>query len=182
MTSKNLSQKAKDWIEKHPILTPKQHQLSGVDWCLERETIDCGIECGGILADEMGLGKTILMIAAMVANPKPHTLIVVPPALVLQWKTAIERFAPILCNNGNISIFKNRNYSKVPNPDLSDKSWYMDIYDLKGSKVWITTYGMISTRKDKEWCSPLWKSSIQTSCKKENIHCKFTVRHTVYAL
>ena len=169
MTSKNLSQKAKQWIEKHPILTSKQHQLSGVEWCLERETIDGGVDCGGILADEMGLGKTILMIAAMVANPKPHTLIVVPPALASQWKSAIERFAPILCNNGEVSIFKNTNYSKIPDPDLSDKSWYMDIYDLEGSKVWITTYGMIASRKDKKWTSPLWESSIQNSCKRENI-------------
>ena len=99
---------------------------------MERETIDGGVDCGGILADEMGLGKTILMIAAMVANPKPHTLIVVPPALASQWKSAIERFAPILCNNGEVSIFKNTNYSKIPDPDLSDKSWYMDIYDLEG--------------------------------------------------
>ena len=169
MTSENLSEKAKQWIEKHPILTSKQHQLSGVEWCLERETIDGGVDCGGILADEMGLGKTILMIAAMVANPKPHTLIVVPPALASQWKSAIERFAPILCNNGEVSVFKNTNYSKIPDPDLSDKSWYMDIYDLEGSKVWITTYGMISSRKDKKWSSPLWESSIQNSCKRENI-------------
>ena len=86
---------------------------------------------------------------AMVANPKPHTLIVVPPALASQWKSAIERFAPVLCNNGEVSIFKNTNYSKIPDPDLSDKSWYMDIYDLEGSKVWITTYGMIKMSTDR---------------------------------
>ena len=130
MTSKNLSEKAKQWIEKHPILTSKQHQLSGVEWCLERETIDGGVDCGGILADEMGLGKTILMVATMIANPKPHTLIVVPPALASQWKSAIERFAPILCNNRAVSIFKNTNYSKIPDPDLSGTSWYIDIYDF----------------------------------------------------
>ena len=47
---------------------------------------------GGILADDMGLGKTVQMIATMVINQPTEeykhrsTLVVVPAALLLQWK------------------------------------------------------------------------------------------------
>ena len=51
---------------------------------------------GGILADEMGLGKTVQMIATMVINQPNEggrhrsTLIIVPAALLLQWKEELE--------------------------------------------------------------------------------------------
>ena len=46
---------------------------------------------GGLVADEMGLGKTIEIIGTMVCNPRPHTLVVVPLALLQQWKVALAR-------------------------------------------------------------------------------------------
>lgn len=51
---------------------------------------------GGILADDMGLGKTVQMIATMVMNPPDEdsdvrtTLVVLPTALLQQWKDELE--------------------------------------------------------------------------------------------
>lgn len=46
----------------------------------------------GIIADEMGMGKSVVIIALIVQRPM-LTLIVTPPEIVLQWKTAIESFS-----------------------------------------------------------------------------------------
>ena len=44
----------------------------------------------------MGLGKTVQLIATMLANPKPRTLIIVPKSIVGQWCDELKRFAPSL--------------------------------------------------------------------------------------
>ncbi|KAI0742470.1 SNF2 family N-terminal domain-containing protein [Daedaleopsis nitida] len=70
------------------------HQIIGVSWMVDQE-LKTEYK-GGILADDMGLGKTVQMIANMVMNqPKPNdehraTLVVVPAALLLQWKEELE--------------------------------------------------------------------------------------------
>ena len=74
------------------LISPYQHE--GVRWLVDRE-LD-RTKPGGFLCDEMGLGKTVQLIATMLANPKPKTLVVVPKSVVGQWCDEIARFAPSL--------------------------------------------------------------------------------------
>ena len=74
-------------------LDPKPHQRLAVEWALGREFAQdspAGVR-GGIIADEMGLGKTIVMMGTIVANFVPRTLIVLPLALLAQWRSEIGR-------------------------------------------------------------------------------------------
>jgi SNF2 family DNA or RNA helicase len=72
------------------------YQRDGVQWMLARETVVTGGVKGGFLCDEMGLGKTVQIIATLLGNPKPHTLIIVPKSIVTQWKDEVAKFAPHL--------------------------------------------------------------------------------------
>ena len=74
------------------LISPYQHE--GLRWLVGRET--AAVYPGGFLCDEMGLGKTVQLIATMLVNPKPRTLIVVPKSIVGQWCSEIGRFAPSL--------------------------------------------------------------------------------------
>jgi len=65
----------------------KRHQVYGVLWGLQKELGGKG----GVLADEMGMGKTLQMIGVMLMNPKRKTLIILPPILIQQWYSEIER-------------------------------------------------------------------------------------------
>ena len=129
-------------------LDKKDHQMEGIKWCLNRELTLDNTDLsfndikGGILADEMGLGKTILMLGCIISNPKRHTLIVVPSALLNQWKKNIFKFF-----NHNPLIYHG-SYVKKTSMD-----------DLIGARVVLTTYGMISNRKTKKmkhYHSILW--------------------------
>ena len=74
------------------LISPYQHE--GVKWLVGREL--ASTYPGGFLCDEMGLGKTVQLIAAMLINPKPRTLVVVPKSIVGQWCDEVKRFAPSL--------------------------------------------------------------------------------------
>jgi len=67
----------------------KKYQMTGVKWMIERE-IKMRVK-GGILADDPGLGKTIQTMALLVANKKNHTLIVVPTAVIGQWRDILHK-------------------------------------------------------------------------------------------
>lgn len=115
---------------------PQPHQEEGVRWLLKNEldgNLAHGIRVrGGLLADEMGLGKTIQMLGVMVANPKPHTLIVLPRALVDQWKDAM-----ITCLHHRPLVYHGSAVKTI----LPE--------EIEAAPIVITTYGMISARKTK---------------------------------
>jgi SNF2 family DNA or RNA helicase len=71
------------------------YQREGVLWMLTMEDQKSGPK-GGFLCDEMGLGKTVQLVATMLGNPKPRTLIIVPKSIITQWVEEISRFAPHL--------------------------------------------------------------------------------------
>lgn len=74
------------------LISPYQHD--GVKWLLRRELAPT--YPGGFLCDEMGLGKTVQLIATILANKVPKTLVVVPKSIVGQWIQELNRFAPSL--------------------------------------------------------------------------------------
>lgn len=122
------------WMKKVG-LDEKQHQLQGIKWCLYQELChnpQANVR-GGIIADEMGLGKTILMLACIRCNFKPNTLVVLPPALVDQWVGIFERFL-----GHTPFVFRGQKAKKITIEELSKKP------------IVVTTYGMITTRYDKE--------------------------------
>ena len=85
------------------------YQREGVKWLLTRETKPD--YPGGFLCDEMGLGKTVQLIATMLFNRKPKTLVVVPKSIVGQWKEEIQRFGPSL----SVATYDGAS-RKVPDP------------------------------------------------------------------
>ena len=110
----------------------KQHQISGIEWCLKNEVY---LHKGGLIADEMGLGKTLQMLGVINGNPVSHTLIVVPLALLDQWKIAIQEFlgfSPL--------IYHGTNKRKITVDSLSDNQY----------RIVLTTYGQISLFKNKK--------------------------------
>lgn len=122
------------WLDKAG-LDEKPHQISGLEFCLNREkTNKHGNPRGGIIADEMGLGKTILMLGTFVCEKATDggiglpTLVVLPKALLHQW----------------MKIFKNfLNYSPLLYHGPNVKNITEDM--LKKASVVITTYGMVSS-------------------------------------
>ena len=111
------------------VLDIKSHQLDAISWILERELQPKLGSHGGFLCDEMGLGKTILMLAAMVLNPKHHTLIVLPKCLLDQWLDAVVRFTALEADD--VLVYHGATGRAVSTEDIADY------------RVVITTYGMV---------------------------------------
>ena len=103
------------------------YQREGVLWMLTMEGQKSGPK-GGFLCDEMGLGKSIQLIATMLGNPKPRTLIIVPKSIITQWSEEINRFAP----NLTINIF-----------DGPDRR-------IKEADVTLAPYTLLTTKGEKE--------------------------------
>ena len=121
-------------------LDEKKHQLDGMKWCLKnelREDAPNGVK-GGLVADEMGLGKTIQMMGLIVSNVQRHTLIILPLALLDQWKNEILRTMHI-----HALIYHGTNKKIITHEMLSN------------APIVITTYGQISALKGEKHVSAL---------------------------
>ena len=127
------------WLAKNG-LDEKDHQISGMKFCVEHEITDTpsnGVR-GAIIADEMGLGKTILMMGLNAVNPDKRTLIVLPPALMEQWLNIIRNFAGV-----------------EPFVYHGVKAKALSVEEIAEKQLVVTTYGMIAQRK--KGTSKLWK-------------------------
>ena len=77
------------------------HQLSGIDWMLEKERVGTEVSLrnkegttlvrGGFQCDDMGLGKTIQMTAVMVNHVVKRTLLIAPLSMIDTWSTICKR-------------------------------------------------------------------------------------------
>ena len=76
------------------------HQLEGIHWMLDKErngTIVIGKKSqevlvrGGMQCDEMGLGKTIQIVATILNNPLPLTVLLAPVAMIETWTAVCQR-------------------------------------------------------------------------------------------
>ena len=141
----------KRWLNSVGLMEHK-YQLTGMEFCLERECDDSaanGVR-GGILALEMGLGKTILMLGCIISNfrgtKSNNTLVVLPNALLEQWCSIFERFM---------------GHSPLVYHGAAVKTITLD--ELESRPIVVTTYGMIAERLPKKGGkelsgkqSPLW--------------------------
>ena len=127
----------------------KDYQVKGVEWCVEHETngykiqqeeeittIEITTIKGGIIADEMGLGKTIQMLGTIVSNFKMQTLIVLPKALLEQWRQVIIKTL------GHQPLMYHHFTSHKKKLEIIEK--------LKRSPIVLTTYGMIAINKKRK--------------------------------
>ena len=103
------------------------YQEEGVGWMVCREESGGG----GVLADEMGLGKTIQILGLICTNVVEHTLIVLPRALLEQWKTTIKKTM-----NHNALIYHNSGTTKINK---------ITSHTLSKSPIVLTTYGMLNS-------------------------------------
>lgn len=107
-------------------LNREDHQEKAIEWCLNKEHSSSLNIGGGIIGDEMGLGKTIVSLGLIISNLKKRTLIVVPTALINQWKSKIENILGIepLIYHG----YQRKNGKKY----------------IEDSFIVLTTYGVVS--------------------------------------
>ena len=115
------------------------YQPAGVKWMLTRELCDTNPK-GGILCDEMGLGKTIQVIATMLGNPIDTTLIVVPVALVSQWRDALKQFAHVDARTIDASQVSKMRHTELKEPG-----------------VFITTYSAFTSHGASDFDTPFFR-------------------------
>ena len=116
-------------------LRKEDYQIKGVHWLLQKELSPHPARWtnrrGGLLADEMGLGKTIQVLGAMMVNPLPRTLIVLPLALLEQWRGIIQKITGI-----------------APLVYHGPKRFQISSSTMRSQRIILTTYGHIALNED----------------------------------
>lgn len=118
----------------------KPYQEEGVQWLLDLHAL----KLGALLADDMGLGKTLQTLSFLeVLRTKKElgsVLIVVPPSLLYNWQSEIEKFVPDL----EFTLLTGKN--KIQTPEFINDSH---------QRVYVTTYGLLKEHEiifaQKEW-------------------------------
>ena len=97
----------------------KSHQVTGVEWMLDREAQP---ESGGLLCDEMGLGKTMEVLGLIKNSPK-KTLLLGPKAVISQWVDAATK------SNFNIMLVENGGWKLAGRPQLQSPWFFITNYE-----------------------------------------------------
>lgn len=132
-----MDQVARDMDKTDYPLRP--HQIEGTKWLLQRE-LTAGLK-GGLLCDDPGLGKTIQIGAMMKGNPVGKTLIVVPTAVLHQWKAVMEHLF------GQDRVYMHTGGSRI-------KTFYQMFQHFNNFDIAITSYGMVFHPSQKGQWSP----------------------------
>jgi non-specific serine/threonine protein kinase len=125
--------------------TLRPYQQTGLNWLWFLSELGLG----ACLADDMGLGKTIQVISLLlaqkgVAGRNKPSLLVLPAALLSNWKSELERFAPSLkvisLHPSEIDRQQLERIAAAPGTELS------------GTDAVLTSYGMLHRQ---EWLKKL---------------------------
>jgi len=110
-------------------------QQEAFDFCINNEQAIApylGIK-GGLIADEMGLGKTIVMLGLCACNEVSSTLIVLPTALIQQWKTQLNTFYEKAGIKQTVVVIHGPGSNKITQPQID------------AANIVLTTYGTMSS-------------------------------------
>ncbi len=117
----------------------RQYQREGFEWLMRL----CTWGAGGILADDMGLGKTVQAIAVLLGRKiLGSSLLVVPTAVLYNWKSEMVRFAPGL----RFADFNSGNREEI-------------LKNLKDYDVILCTYGVLNTEIE-ALCKVEWNLAV----------------------
>ena len=103
----------------------KEHQEYAIHWMMEREKAPIK---GGILCDEMGLGKTIEMLGLISISHLMNTLLVVPVAVINQWKDMAIK------SKINVMLF-DKHWKLSNSPFLDRPFLYISGYESLASNI-----------------------------------------------
>jgi len=116
-------------------LAAHEWQQQAFDFCNDNEQATnpyLGMR-GGLIADEMGLGKTIVMLGLCACNEVKSTLIVLPNALIQQWKSQLTSFYEKASIHQTVLVIHGAGAHKISETQVDS------------ANIVLTTYGTMSS-------------------------------------